>query len=58
MLLAYSITSALALSVLPESFNRPFAVPTGVALIGLGVSLWGDQRRQAETVGALTGRCG
>ena len=33
----------------PESFNRPFAVPTGVALIGLGVSLWRDQRRQAET---------
>jgi hypothetical protein len=29
-------------------------VPTGVALIGLGVSLWRDQRRQAETVDALT----
>jgi hypothetical protein len=27
-------------------------VPTGVALIGLGVSLWRDQRRQAETVSA------
>ena len=40
VLLAYGTTSALALSVLPESFNRPFAVPTGVALIGLGVSLW------------------
>jgi hypothetical protein len=47
VLLAYGTTSALALSVLPESFNRPFAVPTGVALIGLGVSLWRDQRRQA-----------
>ncbi len=52
VLLAYGTTSALALSVLPESFNRPFAVPTGVALIGLGVSLWRDQRRQAETVDA------
>jgi hypothetical protein len=51
-LLAYGTTSALALSVLPESFSRPFAVPTGVALIGLGVSLWRDQRRQAETVDA------
>ena len=51
-LLAYGTTSALALSVLPESFNRPFAVPTGVALIGLGVSLWRDQRRQSETVDA------
>jgi hypothetical protein len=38
--------------VLPESFNRPFAVPTGVALIGLGVSLWRDQRRQPETADA------
>ncbi len=52
VLLAYGTTSALALSVLPESFNRPVAVPTGVALIGLGVSLWRDQRRQAETVDA------
>jgi hypothetical protein len=46
-LLAYGTVSALALSVLPESFSRPFAVPTGVALIGLGISLWRDQRRQA-----------
>src|SRR6266508_6701453 len=52
VLLAYGTTSALALSVLPESFSRPFAVPTGVALIGLGVSLWRNQRRQAETVDA------
>jgi hypothetical protein len=52
LLLAYGTTSALALAALPESFNRPFAVPTGIALIGLGVSLWRDQRRQAETVDA------
>jgi hypothetical protein len=52
VLLAYGTTSALALSVLPESFNRPFAVPTGVALIGLGLSLWRNQRRQAETADA------
>lgn len=50
VLLAYGTVSALALSVLPESFSRPFAVPTGVALIGLGVSLWRDQRRQSPTV--------
>jgi hypothetical protein len=50
-LLAVGTTSALALSALPESFNRPFAVPTGVALIGLGVSLWrAAQRRQSKTV--------
>jgi hypothetical protein len=52
VLLAYGTVSVLALSVLPESFNRPFAVPTGVALIGLGISLWRDQRRQAQTVDA------
>jgi len=51
-LFAYGTTSALALAALPESFSRPFAVPTGVALIGLGISLWRDQRRQAETVDA------
>ena len=50
VLLAYGTTSALALAVLPESFNRPFAVPTGVALIGLGVSLWRNERRQPVTV--------
>ena len=50
VLLAYGTTSALALSVLPESFSRPFAVPTGVALIGLGVSLW--RGRQDATVDA------
>jgi hypothetical protein len=43
-LLAVATTSALALALLPESFSRPFAVPTGVALIGLGLSLWRDQR--------------
>ncbi|MFZ1993193.1 MAG: hypothetical protein WAU75_03725 [Solirubrobacteraceae bacterium] len=52
LLLAYGTTSALALSVLPESFSRPFAVPTGVALIGLGVSLWRKERPQANTIDA------
>ncbi len=52
VLLAYGTTSALALAALPESFSRPFAVPTGVALIGLGLSLWRDQRRHAQTVDA------
>src|SRR3954447_26065181 len=46
VLFAYGSISVLALAALPESFNRPFAVPTGVALIGLGVSLWRDQRTQ------------
>ena len=39
-LLAVGTVATAALAVLPESFDRPFAVPVGVALIGLGVSLW------------------
>ena len=53
LLLAYGTVSALSLAMLPLSFSRPFAVPTGVALIGLGLSLWREQRRQAQTVDAL-----
>jgi len=52
LLLAYGTVSALALAVLPESLNRPFAVPTGIALIGLGVSMWRNERRQFATVAA------
>ena len=51
-LLAYGTVSALSLAALPESFSRPFAVPTGIALIGLGISLWRNEHRQADTVGA------
>jgi len=47
-LLAAGTVATLALSVLPESFNRPLAVPTGVALIGLGISLWREQRRTPQ----------
>jgi len=43
-LLAVGTVGTAALAVLPESFNRPFAVPVGVALIGLGLSLWRNHR--------------
>lgn len=49
-LLALATVSALALSVLPESFNRPFAVPMGVALIGLGISLHRNASRVSAPV--------
>jgi hypothetical protein len=52
-LLAVGTTATAALSLLPESFDRPFAVPTGIALIGLGVSLWRDQRRGAPATPAV-----
>jgi hypothetical protein len=48
LLLAVSTSATAALAVLPESFNRPMAVPEGVALIALGVSLWRDQRNTAS----------
>ena len=47
VLLAVGNTATIALAVLPSTFNRPLAVPTGLALIGLGVSLWRDQRQAA-----------
>jgi hypothetical protein len=46
-LLAVSTVVTVALAVLPESFDRPIAVPEGVALIGLGISLWREQRTPA-----------
>jgi len=54
-LLAVSTGALAALAVLPESFNRPLAVPVGVALIALGVSLWrnaGDNMRDASAEAA------
>ena len=43
-LLAVSTVATAALAVLPEGFDRPMAVPEGIALIGLGVSLWRSSR--------------
>ncbi len=54
VLLAVGNVSTMALAVLPDSFNRPLAVPTGIALVGLGVSLWRDQRQQATTTAPAT----
>jgi hypothetical protein len=47
-LLVAGTAASLALSVLPESYNRPVAVPTGIALVGLGVSLWRAQARRSS----------
>ena len=54
-LLAVGTVATASLAFLPESFNRPMAVPVGLALVGLGVSLWRDQRsRPVETASAIT----
>jgi hypothetical protein len=49
-----STIGTAALAVLPEAFNRPLAVPEGIALIGLGVSLWRNPRESAATEPADT----
>jgi hypothetical protein len=54
-LLALATVSTAALAVLPESFSRPVAVPMGIALIGLGISLWRTQTRTASVPAATTG---
>jgi hypothetical protein len=46
-LLAVATIATASLAVLPEAFNRPMAVPVGVALIGLGVSLARNARGPA-----------
>ncbi len=45
-LLAVSTVATATLTFLPQAFDRPMAVPEGVALIGLGISLWRDQRNR------------
>jgi hypothetical protein len=51
-LLAVSTVATAALAVLPDSFNRPLAVPEGIALISLGVSLWRNPSDSHETTPA------
>lgn len=46
-LLAGGTIASIAIPLLPQINERLFAVPTGVALIGLGYSLWRDQRTAA-----------
>ncbi len=48
-LLAVSTVGTAALAVLPEAFNRPMAVPEGIALIALGVSLWRTTRQSGSS---------
>lgn len=53
-LLAAGTVGTAALKFLPTSFDRPMAVPTGVALIGLGVSLWSTQRASTPAAAPTT----
>ena len=44
VLLAVGGVVTVALAVLPDAFYRLLAYPNGIAMIGLGVSLWRSQR--------------
>jgi hypothetical protein len=46
-LLAVGVVATLAIRVLPQVNERLFAVPIGVALVGLGVALWREQRTRS-----------
>jgi hypothetical protein len=50
-LLAVGTVVTAAIPMLPQVNERVFAVPTGIALIGLGYSLWCDQRTAAGVTG-------
>jgi hypothetical protein len=46
-LLAVGTVATIAIPLLPQINERLFAIPTGVALVGLGYSLWREQRTPA-----------
>jgi hypothetical protein len=48
VLLAVGGVVSAALSVMPDAFYRLLAFPNGVAMIGLGVSLWLSQRKASS----------
>ena len=55
-LLAAGAVATLAIPLLPQVNFRLFAIPTGIALVGLGYSLWREQRAPAAE--ALTSAVG
>jgi hypothetical protein len=48
VLLAVSGLVSAALSLMPDAFYRLLAYPNGIAMIGLGVSLWMSQRNASS----------
>jgi hypothetical protein len=56
VLLAVGGVVTAALTVMPDAFYRLLAFPNGIAMIGLGISLWLGQRKASpvETVASRT----
>ncbi|MGY1618182.1 hypothetical protein ACI797_15695 [Geodermatophilus sp. SYSU D00691] len=55
-LLAVGGLVSIALAVLPDAFYRLIAFPNGIALIGLGFSLWRSQRQSDDQPAAAEGQ--
>ena len=53
-LLSVGAVATLAASQLPQLTQRLFAIPVGVALIGLGYSLWREQRTRRPLPSAVS----
>jgi hypothetical protein len=53
--LAAGTISSILIPFLPQINERLFAVPTGVALVGLGYSLWRGRRIAAGNVPQVAG---
>jgi hypothetical protein len=49
ILVVIGAVASLAAAVLPHEVGRYAAIPMGLALIGLGYSLWSEQRRSTAT---------
>jgi hypothetical protein len=54
VLLSVGTFATIAIPMLPHSFARPLAFPTGIALIGLGYSLWQAARTEDTENAALS----
>ena len=56
-LLAVAAVATMAIPLLPMVNQRLFAVPNGIAMIGLGVSLWRESRSATAELHLDAGRC-
>ena len=55
VLLAVGGLISIALSLMPDAFYRLLAYPNGIAMIGLGVSLWLSQRQATDQTSGIRG---
>jgi hypothetical protein len=54
VLLAAGGLVSIALSLMPDAFYRLLAFPNGIAMIGLGISLWLSQRKDSTVADSVS----